>query len=73
VVGQCQPLGGIHIHQPQFHIIGTMQPGAHGTSWPGGVNDANVSAHSNTPAPPQPRADGWADAAVRALAGAGGV
>ena len=21
MVGQCQPLGGIHIHQPQFHII----------------------------------------------------
>jgi hypothetical protein len=39
---ECQPLDSIHRHQPQFHIIGSMQPGVNGTLWPGGVNDANA-------------------------------
>lgn len=38
----CLPTSGVHIHQPQFHIIGSMQPGANNTTWPGGVNDANA-------------------------------
>ena len=38
----CQPLEGIHLHQPQFHIIGEPQPGANGTAWPGGLNDINA-------------------------------
>ena len=39
---ECQPKDGIHRHQPQFHVIAPMFPGANGTSWPGGVNDANA-------------------------------
>ncbi len=38
----CQPINGIHRHQPQFHIIGPPQPGASGTAWPGGLNDINA-------------------------------
>ena len=42
--GECQPKGGIHRHQPQFHIIAPMFAGGglNGTSWPGGVNDVNA-------------------------------
>ena len=39
---ECQPKGGIHRWQPQFHVIAPMFPGINGTSWPGGVNDANA-------------------------------
>ena len=38
---ECQPKGGIHQHQPQYHVIAPMFPGENNATWPGGVNDAN--------------------------------
>ena len=40
---ECQPAQGLHSYQPQYHIIGGFHdPGRNGTTWPGGVNDANA-------------------------------
>ena len=37
------PFGeGAHMHEPQFHVIAPQFPGLNGSTWPGGVNDANA-------------------------------
>ena len=36
---ECQPKTGLHLHQPQYHIIAPMQPGTDGkTRWPAGAS-----------------------------------
>ena len=35
---ECQPLGGLHQHQPQWHVIAPAEPGLNGTVWPMGLN-----------------------------------
>ena len=39
---ECQPASGAFVHQPQFHIIGSMQPQADGSWKAGTLNDANA-------------------------------
>ena len=42
---ECQPKGGIHRHQPQFHIIAPMFPGKNGTTWPGVLDYRRCQNH----------------------------
>lgn len=46
---ECQPKNGVHMHQPQYHIIAPMFKRPENTSflWPGGVNDANALYQHN--------------------------
>ena len=44
---ECAPKVGLHRYQPQYHIISPAQPGANGTRWPEGLNDANAVFERN--------------------------
>jgi hypothetical protein len=38
VQAECQPLEGLHQHQPQWHVIAPAEPGLNGTQWPMALN-----------------------------------